>query len=129
MFRNFRQLLQRTVRAGLLLAVALSIPLQGMLGFLSGLHEATAHANSTNIHLSHAVSHAEETADDAHEDMDGALHLLVHHVHCCGHAFGLAATELDAPLVVAASIRPLPRVSAPMATTRLTNPFRPPIQV
>lgn len=93
-------------------------------------HE-TAHAAQGEVHFHDVAHHGHDArgAADHQGDMadeGGALHVLAHAAHACGHVLAiLAGGVCAAPVVTDAII--LPTSGVPSADGPRTHPFRPPI--
>ncbi|CAI8799799.1 MULTISPECIES: hypothetical protein [Gammaproteobacteria] len=103
----------------LMLAIlALGLVVQPILGSVSELHELTHDVAGTHG--------SEETLTAGEDDTAGALHVVHHFAHCCGHAVPTAA----APVVFSqiSHIEPTSlTASRRVPSGRWLAPFRPPI--
>ncbi len=112
-----------------MLVFALCLALQPVLGALGEMHETTDHAASAVLHLDHLTPHDAQHAGDVERGgADGALHVLLHYAHCCGHTVGLSVAAFEAPIAPLSSVQQLPPASPHVVASHLATPFRPPIQ-
>ncbi|MET0279591.1 MAG: hypothetical protein ABW278_00505 [Steroidobacteraceae bacterium] len=129
MFRRLRHRPYRRLRLAAMLLFALGLAAQSLLGVLGEMHELAVHTDAADGLASHLVAHdhAAATADGSDASEGGALHVLLHYTHCCGHTIwmsGVGATPLVASTVSAHSPGD-PARQVPLS--QRTAPFRPPI--
>jgi hypothetical protein len=120
----------RRVRHALCALVAAAMALAPLVSTAAQTHEA-AHAAQGEVHF-HDVGHHGHDAQGASDhqgdmaDEGGALHVLAHAAHACGHVLAILGASFFAAPVVADTII-LPVSGTPSADGPRTHPFRPPI--
>lgn len=129
MFRLPTQGPFRKLRLAVLGLFVVGVLAQSLLGVLGGVHEITGHDGHLQAAGAHLVNH-----DDGAESLDGesgesaGWHLLLHHMNCCGHTAWMSSGVVDAalhsPIILQLPGDPAQRI----AVSRITAPFRPPIQ-
>lgn len=102
----------------MLAALVLSVILQPVLGSVSELHE-----------LTHGVASAHDNSKTGAPDEGkaaGALHVMHHFAHCCGHVVPTSAAPLALPRISHSDVTDLTD-SRQVPSGRWPAPFRPPI--
>jgi hypothetical protein len=128
MCRLRRPRLERVLRTGLLLVLALCMAFQPVLAAVGELHELAQHEESVPGHLDGAWdSHGPEDAAGTSHDPNETLHVLLHFAHCCGHSNGLTTGGLAQLAPPVRACLSAPRIQPPRPAERLGAPFRPPI--
>lgn len=127
---------RHSLRLAVLLVFALGLASQSLLGAMGDVHELARHGQALQQAelADHLASHGHQSGEQGHpdghadEEEGGALHLLLHHVHCCSHGAWMSGqgTGLAAFDLVSASL-PV-HAAQQVPAFRLTAPFRPPIQ-
>ena len=131
MFRRARhRRLLRALRIAVLLVFAFGLVTQPVLGALGEVHELMEHTDSGGGHTDHNLPHEPAPTTPADErDAGGPMHVLLHHVHCCGNTVGLTSVGLPLPSYHWPTGHPGDTMARPVASSHAATPFRPPISV
>ncbi|GAB3516011.1 hypothetical protein MNQ95_04320 [Pseudoxanthomonas daejeonensis] len=113
------------LRTSVMLAFALGLFWQSMLGSLGEIHEAVEHASTAATHEAGVESHEAPAHGNPADD---GLHLALHYAHCCGQAAGLADPGITCAAVAPQSVQPRTLASVRTPASHLSGPFRPPIR-
>jgi hypothetical protein len=120
----------KTLRLAVLLVFACGVAAQSLLGVLGEMHELTAHATAGAGVADHLTPHehqvAAETGGGAEEG--SPLHVLLHYTHCCAHSIWISGAAAPHDSLALSAIAAPADVTPQVAASRLTAPFRPPIQ-
>jgi hypothetical protein len=116
------------LRTVLVIAIALCLTMQAVLGSLSEIHETAEHGAAVATLSDHhsASDHVHPADPDAPSD-DDPWHVLLHQAQCSAHTVALVGTGLGPTSTALPSLvaRPLP--PSPLHSAQSANPFRPPI--
>lgn len=129
MFRFPTQSSCRKLRLAVLGLFVVGVLAQSLLGVLGGIHEITNHDGHPQSASTHLASHDDgAVSSDGEAGESAGWHLLLHHTNCGGHAAWMSSGVVDAamhtPVILQLPGDPAQRI----AVSRITAPFRPPIQ-
>ena len=102
---------------------------QSLLGVLGGIHEVTSHDGHLQAAGAHLVNHDDGAASlDGDSGESAGWHLLLHHSNCCAHTVWMSSGVVDAAMHTPVILQLPGDPAQSIAVSRITAPFRPPIQ-
>jgi hypothetical protein len=119
-------------RLALMLLIAFGMLAQSVLDLSGQTHDAVLHPDAgvtytSHVDHDHELEHVAPGEDGADRDPAATLHLLMHQT-CGGHCIWIAGTAIArVPVEVLPTAMP-PETTAPIPSSGLTAPFRPPIR-